>query len=368
MVGLEGVQSANIQNQNSGPQSDIGQRTGSWQGQNVSVRQNPTSMIADAAEEMTFAASEKEEAKGIQERTVKQAASRQIPTVEKINEYIQTANEAFDQGKLEQLIAKLRSGTNPFEAASAFGDITDQYAALSSAYHELEAEGGFDDILEQLQDAIEELDDDFGPDIRAGFNIASTASLFGAGNSERTQSFRDCYRGLIEEGQTLAQSFSGICERFGRDELPNAVEKLLRAVGDDLSAQGPSSEPVLLKSLIDELYAVEVIGTGLEQCDMLSENMERRFGCDSVEPVAVMQGLLDIAAAGWTTKDSFNRLLNDSGVAETEAQIGFLQEIKTVVREMPLRAFADQEAKDKVMMALQESLDDVIEREEDELL
>ncbi|MCC9620356.1 type III secretion system gatekeeper subunit SctW [Thalassospira sp. MA62] len=368
MVGLEGIQSANLQNQNSAAQSDVGQRTGSWQGQNVSVRHNPTSMIADAAEEMTFAASEKEESKNISERTVKQAASRQIPTVEKIKEYIQAANETFDQAKLEQLVAKLRAGANPYEAASAFGDITDQYAALSSAYHELEAEGGFDDVLEQISDTLEELDDDFGPDIRAGFNIAGTASLFGNGDAERTQSFRDCYRGLIGEDQTLAQSFGGIIDRFGRDELPNVVQKLLRAVGDDLGAQGPSSEPVLLKSLIDELYAVEVIGTGLEHCDMVAQSMERRFDCSTVEPINMMQGLLDIAAASWTTKDSFNRLVSDNGVHATDAQIGFLQETKTVVREMPLRAFADQDAKDKVMVALQESLDDVIEREEDELL
>lgn len=139
-------------------------------------------------------------------------------------------------------------------------------------------------------------------------------------------------------------------------------------MGDDLGSQGPSSEPVLLKSLIDGLYAAEVIVTGLDHCDMLVDSMERRFDCQSIDAVGVMQGLLDIAAESWTTKDAFNRLVNDAGIFETGAQIGFLQEIKTVVREMPLRAFADQEAKDKVIMALQEGFDDVIEREEDELL
>ncbi|NIZ03780.1 type III secretion system gatekeeper subunit SctW [Thalassospira lucentensis] len=368
MVGIDNIQSASIQNRNSAAQSDVGQQTGSWHGQNITVRQNPTSMLADAAEELTFAASEKEESKNIQERTVQQAASRQIPTVEKINEYLQAASENLNQGKLEQLVAKLRAGATPYEAASEFGDITDQYAALASAYHKLEAEGGFEDVLENIHDALEELDDDFGPDIRAGFNIASTASLFGNGDSARTQSFRDCYRGLIAEGQTLAQSFSDICERFGRDDLPNVVEKLLRAVGDDLGSQGPSSDPVLLKSLIDELYAAEVIVTGLDHCDMVVDSMERRFDCQSIDAVGVMQGLLDIAASSWTSKDAFNRLVDSAGISDTEAQIGFLQEIKTVVREMPLRAFADQEAKEKVVMALQQGLDDVIEREEDELL
>lgn len=124
MVGLEGVQSANIQNQNSGPQSDIGQRTGSWQGQNVSLRQNPTSMIADAAEEMTFAASEKEEAKSIQERTIKQAASRQIRPSRRSRNIFKLRMKLLIRVSLSNLLPnceqgrtrlkpRLRSGTSP---------------------------------------------------------------------------------------------------------------------------------------------------------------------------------------------------------------------------------------------------------------
>jgi len=78
----------------------------------------------------------------------------------------------------------------------------------------------------------------------------------------------------------------------------------------------------------------------------------------------LMQDLVALTGEKWVSASQFSAMADRWGVKNLQARISFLTEIKTLLRGMPVKVFADADARQSLLNAAQEALDREIAIEE----
>ena len=161
------------------PTRDYGQpagQTGTFRGESVRPV-DVQSTLADAAEEISMAYSEKVEDKELAERKVEAEPPFQVMSAEEIAAYLADSHAGDQAEKLASIVARMLSGHEaPKNAASRFsGDVTQQFVVVQHALREGQSNGTDASILEMLQEVIAEMAMEHGPAIQAGLNTCRAA-------------------------------------------------------------------------------------------------------------------------------------------------------------------------------------------------
>jgi len=77
-----------------------------------------------------------------------------------------------------------------------------------------------------------------------------------------------------------------------------------------------------------------------------------------------MREILQMTTQRWTDAEVFARLATSAGFHAIDARIYFLTQLRDRVRQLPLKLFVTTEAREKMLEAMQASLDQEIAREE----
>lgn len=325
------------------------------------------SMLAEAAEEISLHHAESAESKHVAERKKELARPRSLMSSEAIESYLEdTGEDEEGSAKLLSFVQRVLSGDErPFRyAQQAFLRPASQYLALQYALQQGEREGASEQTLEGLLDAIDQLEVEHGPRIRADINTIGAAAEEGSGPAGVAQ-FQLTYVDLVLGHATLAGALNLVLDQFGDTGLVAGLERLQRALGQDLAAARPSTSVEHLQNLMQDLYYLGVANTVLERCKELQAQMQARHGIGADgAPVALMKDLVGLSSETWVSSDRFIRLAEAAGAAEVEPQINFLTGIKGLLRDMPPRIFVDKDQRQNVLTAAQDALDVAIDREE----
>jgi type III secretion protein W len=347
--------------------------TGVWRGARVQVAADPDDLLTDAAEEITFEHAERVESRSLEEREIEEPPPLELPPIHQIHEYLEASGHGDPQRRLEEFVDTLKrnahqsGGAGPRqEARRQFGEGTEQYLALAFAAGELEREGGSDALLDEVRTALEELQDDFGPRLRADLNSIGAAAQFGGGDPGRVAALQGSYRDAVLGGQNLGEMLKGALERFGERDYRAAVQHLIRALGDDLAAiQGPSAQPARLNAVLQDLYSMEVLATLLEGCQKLAHLMNAEHGLPMPPAADLLQDLIGASGERWSNPGRFGAIADKYGAAEPAPRIAFLTTTRALVRDLPLKVFPDTDARANVLEAAQGALDAAVALEED---
>ncbi|WP_129781717.1 type III secretion system gatekeeper subunit SctW [Peristeroidobacter soli] len=353
---------------------DPSSQEGVWRGANVQVAASAEDLLTDAAEEITMEHSEHVESHKLEEREIEEEPPLQLPNLEEILTYLESSGKQDQQEKLQQFVEALKrnsqqgSDTSPREESRRqFGNETEQFLALSYAARALEQEGGHDALLAQVRESLQDLHEDAGSQIRANLNTIQAAAEFGAGNAEQVAAFQSTYRDAVLNGQNLGAMLKGTLERFGTDDYRGAVRSLIRALGDDLSSiRGASVQPNRLNAVLQDLYQMEVLATLLDGCQSLSSKMTAKHQLPAISAGILMQDLVAASGERWSNGSRFSAIAQKHGADEPPARVEFLTQAKHLVREMPVKVFADTDARSNVLDAAQAALDDAIALEEED--
>jgi type III secretion system YopN/LcrE/InvE/MxiC family regulator len=256
---------------------------GQYKSEAVMVGKDPTSMLQDAAEELTFGAHEFRNKRELGDRRLRDAeGSRQLETIQRIQDYLEKLPD-IDPRQLRDLYQELReSGEKPSREGlqrrlgSFHEDITYQQAALEFLASELEKTGDDPELLDVVRGALVENERDYGPEIRAGLNITGVA-MASAASSDEVQDLREMYRNTILKHESIRQSFDNIVERYGDEDLGERIGFLLTAMGEDLSARGPSIPPPELKIIMDDMHQLETLSTLRERSIVSLQRLDQRY-------------------------------------------------------------------------------------------
>ncbi|MBH1965548.1 MAG: type III secretion system gatekeeper subunit SctW [Comamonadaceae bacterium] len=333
------------------------------------------SMLAEAAEEISLFYSESAESKHVAERKKELARPRSVMSSQAIESYIDDAEgEEGEDGedglsKLKSLVESVMSGQGDPGAhvRHAFLRPTSQYLALQYALQQGERGGSSEQLLGNLRDALDDLEMEHGPRIRADVNTIAVAKERPPGSARDpagVAQFQSTYVDLVLGHATLAGTLLLVLEQFGETGLEAGMARLQRALGHDLAAERPSADATHLHNLVQDLYHLGVATTVLEGCRELLAVLKARHGIDSKISVALMQDLVKLSGESWVSSDRFIRLAEKAGAEEIEPQINFITGLKGLLRDMPPKIFVDLDQRQSVFNAAQDALDSAIDRED----
>jgi type III secretion protein W len=358
--------------QDDGVAQDSSPQEGVWRGASVQVAATDEDLVTDAAEEITFEVAEHVESHKLEEREIEEEPELQLPNLDEILTYLESSGNPDQLEKLKQFIEALKrneqqgNGTTPREESRRhFGNETEQFVALSYAAQTLEQEGGREALVSQVHEALQDLHEDAGSGIRADLNSIHAAAEFGAGDADRTAALQATYKDAVLNGQNLGEMLKGALERFGSNDYRSAVKALTRALGDDLaSMRGTSAQPARLNAVLQDLYQMEVLATMLDGCQSLSNKMSTKHGLPPAVAGNLLQDLVSASGERWSNASRFSSIADKYGAHEPAARIAFLTQAKQLVRDMPVKVFADTDARSNVLDAAQGALDDAVALEE----
>lgn len=338
------------------------QPIGSWNGRDVTPNTDILSLLADAAEELTFSAQETQEKKIAERKLVEE--SNPLDAFEKVEKLIQQLDD-INKNDLERLLEAIKQGTKNSEdlqkALQQFPDPTHKHAALTYMKEQLQGDANTE-LRSLVETALNELMEHEGPAVRAGYNIAGVDHGGLAGDAG---ALRGLYRGTVLDYESFSQAFDKLVDQYGADDFPKALGFLIRALTADMASTTPSTTMPQLKGIMDDLYQLEVLGNFFRDSESLLDRLEKLFGRKMrATPRDIMSPILRLKDERFVQDSQITATMPFLVTSDAACDVQFTQGIKDNVRKLPHKLFHDGEKRHNLLDALQSVLDAAIDREE----
>lgn len=319
--------------------------------------------LAESAEEISFHMAHKIEDKLHSERKIRGESPVAEITIESILAHLQKTYEDDAQAKLEALAERILSGEiDPREEIGRFAKNTMQrYLALQYALRKGRRNRAPEDLLAELADALSELEQEHGSAIRAELNTIDAAAAY-ASNAADIAQFQHTYQDVVLGEATLSKTLSTALSRFGGKRIAEGLKSLIQALGLDLAAARPSVSADRIHALLKDMYLLEVAVTVLDGCSELADRLTNAAR-ESFNSERLMQDVVGISGDRWVSDSRFFNLAESHGAQLIPDRIAFLSGVRTVLKDLPVQIYADNEARASVLEAAQYALDDAIDKE-----
>lgn len=319
--------------------------------------------LADSAEEISLHMAEKTEQKHHAERHVRKDAPLALLSAESILAYMAQSHDGEAQEKLNEFTRQIlsRQASPRQGAAQRFKDVSQQSLALQYALRKGQEEGAPQDVLDSLIDALDDLELESGPQIRAGLNTIGAASSF-ADDAEGVAGFQQTYRDVVLGKSTLTNTLTLALERFGGKQAAEGLRGLIEALGQDIAATMPSTNREYLHQLVSDMYLLGVAMAALEGCQDLCDRLAQAHSTRPNDE-KLMQDLIGISGEKWITESRFVSLAANHGMSSPTGRIEFLTGVSRVLKDLPTQVYADDNARQSVLTAAQVALENAIEEE-----
>lgn len=339
---------------------------GTLLGRTATVADSPMSLLADAAEELTFGVDTTDDFEISERKERKTSEDAQAERVALYKELMHQAGkgEALDRLK-DGLRARQGKEDALREALSHFPDPSDAWAALSDALREFESDPSVPpETLAGIRAAIAELEAAHGPAIRAGVQGALASAGFAELGDADT--LRDLYRETVCGFSSVEQVFTHLSERYGETSFDTAVDFLYRALGNDLASDAPSMESTHLESVNTSLGQLRLLHSAHALC---SDVMTRWANVHGVKDCPLTgRGLLEqmvaLRSENFLGAMHVERIAAQAKAPDIEHEVLFLQEMLRMARAVPPQLFNGVQGRMKLLDAVQEAVDKAIERED----
>jgi len=353
-------------------------RTGSYRGERVVQVPTQATLVHDAfidsLEELTASIGEKEE-KDLSKRKIEEGKlSDQVDKVLKIKDIEELVEQLQDLPKhdLEKVVEHLlqnkgASGRELNEQArQAFKEPSHQFAALKALVATLRQQDAPAERIGAAESALRQLLDEHGPEVRAGLNVSGVAADPASRGLGDVQSLRNTYRDAVLDYQGLSQAFASLASKYRPDQLPRAIGFLQQGLAAELATQGTSIDKSQLNAILNDMYRLEVLSTMLERSDSLAKKTVQRGAVTTAGGAALLKEVLTWQDDKWLNPEKVSSLPSKMGIREISQEITFLTDFKEFVRAIPPKAYPDSDQRTRTLDAIQMSLDEAIDREEDQ--
>ena len=264
------------------------------------------------------------------------------------------------------------------EGAEAQGgdspDATELYAVLAHLETVLGAEQ--EELRNLAKDAATRFLSDNHREIGKGLAISETAAVYVSEAMGTAPELRTLYMDQVADHQGIRQSFGDIMKKYGEEGYVVALEFLIRAAGDDMAAMSSTSDKQHQKSIIDNLYELEVLYTVHERTEESLDRLRLHHELsDKATPVYVMEAVFDMVDAPYQAAEAkVTELALEIVVDSIPGRISFLRELRNnIIAVIPLKVFdaSDTEAaiavRVRLIAVVTEAQDRADEQEQDML-
>ena len=351
-----------------------GGKAGVWRGQQVTQKLSAASIIQNALEEIAELGAERSEDEKLKKdefHDLGEASSRLKAKVDEIEGLIDKMGDDASAGEVEKFVADKARFRNYDpdqllqEAKRRFKDPSWQFIALAALENSLA-----DEPSERLTaaEAKQSLLASSASRVWGGINITPQAKKITA-SPARMSELRDFYADSTLGYGGILQAYDKVIEQFGDNGFERGAKFLLSAAGDDLGAMNSSMPKERLRAVLDELYSIEVIATMHEGSrTMLTRLKVIQPGTVNISVAGLMRSILTLAKRDWVDTADISRSVELMGATSPFAQINVLREMRHMVVRLPLKVTSAQpEARQRLITAVQQALDEAAQLEDEEL-
>ena len=351
------------------------QAQGQFMGAKVTQENDPISLLADAAEELTFSMAENAETR-LDERKEKAVEGEKKraaePYLEAARKQVQEADSKIGRSveHLERMLktrsnmalAELMEGLKQALEEEGGADPADQFILLTGLKDRL---GGGHALAGTIEQALEDLAVGQTFAVASGLAVDLAAPGFtGLGDTD----LRGAYRSVVADFASPRETLSALRAHFGEDKLDEGLDFLMTVLGNELSSIGPSVEKNQLKALTDDLAVVRVLGGTRARCAVVLDRLDKAYGAKSrMGAEQLLDAVLAARDNPYAGSQDFQRIAQQVGTPDTEREVLFLQDLLQELRNLPDLFYEGNEARQRLQSALQNALDDAVLREEEEL-
>lgn len=339
--------------------------SGSFMGQAASVVTDPMSLLADAAEELTFAVDTTDDFELAEREEEDKALKAQE---ERVRLYKDLMHQAGKTEELNQLVSQLLNSRIKSDAMrqvrERFPDSSDAFAALDYALEELEKKGASPESISAVKEARDELLAEEGAAVRAGIQAMLAAE--GYGDLDAGDALRGLYRRAVCDFAGVNELFDHILDQYGQDKFDQAMDFLTRTLGADLSADLPSMGKSHLENVNANLGLVRLVQSAHAQCDRVMNRWQKVHGVNDcpLDSRALLGRVLALRGENYLGAINFERIAAEARPPDIEREVLFLQELMQMTRSFPSQLFDGHSGHMKVLDAVQDAVDNAIERED----
>lgn len=343
--------------------------TGSFMGNAVVQQTSPESLLADAAEELSFSADTTDDFE-LEERRERDKIKKSEE--ERVRLYQELMHEAGKSEQLNQMRDSLRSRADSRRALDKvreyFPDPSDAWAALRQMQDELRGEGADEQLRRDVDAALAKLEEQEGPAIRAGIQGALAAAGYRElGGSDE---MRDFYRRTVCDFTSVNEVFSHILEKYGGD-FEKAMDFLFSALSADMAADTPSMGLRHLESVHASLGKVRLTQSAYRLCETMMDRWEKVHGVhqdkNGLTALGLLGEIVNLRDKRFVGASQIDGILAKAGAPDIEREVLFLQELLSTARKFPTALFDDEQGRMKILDAVQEAVDKAVEREDEYL-
>jgi type III secretion system YopN/LcrE/InvE/MxiC family regulator len=250
-------------------------------------------------------------------------------------------------------------------------DVSHQFTALQYLLEEFAEEALDPEFQAALDDISRHFEDnEVARDVRAGIASGRAAHAAAATLGADPAAVRDAYRAMIRQEMSYSKLFDALLKFDPLKNGETILETFCLAVGADLTNMtGPSSDPVLLRALLDELGKLKKLRTVLDGCSKLVEDVESMLqGAQKgllKSPAVASRLLAFISRASVSTSDAL-ALLGELARMKPGAKLIFFNGVEYLLVLVPDEMFPNMRARLAQKKALRKANEKAVEEEEDE--
>lgn len=357
------IQQQGVTAQHNASLSTASAAVGSLFGNAAEVVESPLSLLADAAEELTFAADCTDDFELDERRERDEIDEAMEERVKKYQELMREKGEAEQIDRLKDAIRGREGREHALrQAQQHFPDPSDAWAALKEIREALAGDASAA-TLRGVDDALTELEAAQGPAIRSGICGALNAAGFDALGSP--PELGALYRGVVCDFTDINALYAHIQETYGND-FDAAVDFLYKALASDMAADAPSMEKAHLEHVNAGLGELRSLQSARSLCAKLLERWARVHGVRNcpLDDMALLGKVVDLRKERFISGGQIARLADEAKAPDIERKVLFLQELLNTARSFAPSLFDGNEGRMKVLDAVQSAVDTAIAEED----
>ena len=147
------------------------------------------------------------------------------------------------------------------------------------------------------------------------------------------------------------------------------MDFLFSALGADLASDQPSMGEAHLESVQSSLGQVRLTQSAYRLCEKMMDRWANVHGVKpregSLTAMSLLGEIMDLRTKRFLGSALIEGILAKSGAPDIEREVLFLQELLSTTRNFPTALFDDEQGRMKVLDAVQEAVDNAVEREDE---
>ncbi|MBP2844525.1 type III secretion system gatekeeper subunit SctW [Dickeya oryzae] len=327
--------------------------------------------LNDAMEEVTASFGEQVErkSKALSRRQISQPQSRMLANIERIEKLTELfqllenpKHPTLDQ-QIRQMQALLQQSAPPtvdaiLQAAggdAARSDIVLRHV-LSQAQQQQDAA-----LTQAASQSLTQLQQEKGPEVRAGLNTAAAISLFSTDPNQK-QALRELYYQRIVHQQSPAVLLDALLERFDAQHFAAGLRTLQRALAADIASLAPSISKPVLSRMLSNLNDSRQLSHTLSASQSLLARLASRMPECTLSAVELTRRLIGLSGNGAYARDLHN-LGHEVAGQDRQRQLLFFNGLLPLVNDLPHPLWRDAKNRLTALQLIRGLIGDVAQYE-----